>query len=83
MPPVTTQAVAVAASSPATSEDKEDTAANDDLEKAWHSLTPKQQAQLRQAERDWIKQKESLPVAERNEATRKRAKYIWSFVSGH
>jgi hypothetical protein len=81
MPPVT--APAITASSPATSEDKEDTAANDDLEKAWHSLTPKQQAQLRQEERSWIKQKDSLSVAERNEATRKRAKYLWSFVSGH
>jgi hypothetical protein len=57
----------------------EDTAADEDLNRAWRALTPAQRRHYRQEERDWIKYRDSLPtVQERNETTRKRAEYLWS-----
>jgi hypothetical protein len=57
----------------------EDTAADEDLNRAWRGLTPAQRRRYRQEERGWIKYRDSLPtVQERNETTRKRAEYLWS-----
>jgi Protein of unknown function (DUF4236) len=62
-------------------EEAVDTSADEDLNRAWHALTPAQRRRYRQEERDWIKHRDSLPtVQERNESTRKRAEYIWSLT---
>lgn len=57
-----------------------DTAADNDLNRAWAALSQKQRDRLRQDEREWVKQKESLPIHEQIKVTKERAAYIWSLV---
>jgi C-terminal processing protease CtpA/Prc len=46
------------------------------LNRAWHDLGPKQQQELRQDERDWIKWKEKLPDDQRYRAIQSRVDYL-------
>jgi hypothetical protein len=72
---------AVSNPTPSVTEAQEEGASADaDLNRAWAALTSQQRASLREEERRWIKWNNSLPIAERNETTKERVKYIWSFV---
>jgi hypothetical protein len=55
-------------------------AAEQDLGQAWDSLSQHQQNGIRQEERNWIKYKDSLPVAQRALEVQNRAGYLWSLV---
>jgi hypothetical protein len=49
---------------------------------AWSQLSPKQQQNLRQEERDWIKWKDKLPADRRTWATADRAHYLQAYKKG-
>jgi len=49
---------------------------------AWSQLSPKQQQNLRQEERDWIKWKDKLPADRRTWATADRAHYLQAHKKG-
>jgi hypothetical protein len=55
-----------------------DTTEDDDLNRAWAALSQRQRNRLRQAEREWIKQREALPKDEQNEFTKERTSYLRS-----
>jgi uncharacterized protein YecT (DUF1311 family) len=55
-----------------------DTTADDELNRAWAGLSQRQRNRLRQAEREWIKQREALPKDEQGEFTNERTSYLRS-----
>jgi hypothetical protein len=55
-----------------------DTTEDDDLNRAWAALSQRQRNRLRQAEREWIKQREALPKDGQNEFTKERTSYLRS-----
>jgi hypothetical protein len=55
-----------------------ETTEDDDLNHAWAALSQRQRNRLRQAEREWIKQREALPKDEQNEFTKERTSYLHS-----
>jgi uncharacterized protein YecT (DUF1311 family) len=54
------------------------TTADDELNRAWAALSPRQRNRLRQAEREWIKQRDALPKEEQGEFTDERTSYLRS-----
>ncbi len=56
-----------------------DTTADDELNRVWAALSQRQRNRLRQAEREWIKQKDALPRHEQDEFTNERTSYLRSF----
>jgi hypothetical protein len=57
-----------------------DTTADDDLNRAWAALSQRQRNRLRQAQREWIKQRDALPKDEQNEFTKERTSYLRSLA---
>ena len=55
-----------------------DTTEDGDLNRAWAALSQRQRNRLRQAEREWIKQRAALPKDEQNEFTMERTSYLRS-----
>jgi hypothetical protein len=53
-----------------------DTTEDGDLNRAWAALSQRQRNRLRQAEREWIKQRAALPKDEQNEFTKERTSYL-------
>jgi hypothetical protein len=56
-----------------------DTTADDELNRVWAALSQRQRNRLRQAEREWIKQKDALPRDEQDAFTDERTSYLRSF----
>jgi Lysozyme inhibitor LprI len=56
-----------------------DTTADDELNRVWAALSQRQRNRLRQAEREWIKQKDALPRDEQDDFTNGRTSYLRSF----
>jgi hypothetical protein len=57
-----------------------DTTADDDLNRAWAALSQEQRSRLRQAQREWIKQRDALPKDDQNEFTKERTSYLRSLA---
>jgi uncharacterized protein YecT (DUF1311 family) len=60
--------------------DINDTSADDDLNRAWAALSQRQRNHLRQAQREWIKQRDALPKGEQNDFTKERTSYLCSLA---
>jgi hypothetical protein len=52
-----------------------------DLTQAWQSLSAQQRQELKASEGRWIRFKDSLGDAEKEDEVRARAAYLWSFVA--
>ena len=60
--------------------DTNDTSADDDLNRAWAALSQRQRNHLRQAQREWIKQRDALPKGKQNDFTKERTSYLRSLA---